>query len=38
MREKFVEAIIDFSEKEEIYFLTADLGFGSFDNLEKKTR
>jgi len=36
MREKFVEAIIDFSEKEEIYFLTADLGFGSFDNLEKK--
>lgn len=36
MRDKFVEAILDFSEKEEIFFLTADLGFGSFDNLEER--
>ncbi len=36
MRDKFVEAIINFPETKDIFFLTADLGFGSFDNLEKK--
>ncbi len=36
MRDKFVEAIINFPKTKDIFFLTADLGFGSFDNLEKK--
>ncbi len=37
MRDKFVEACIEFYEaNKNLYFLTGDLGFGSFDILEKK--
>tara|TARA_Y100000991_G_C21954195_1_gene341273 strand:+ start:160 stop:1035 length:876 start_codon:yes stop_codon:yes gene_type:complete len=35
MRDKFVEAVINFAKDDNFFFLTADLGFGSFDKLEK---
>ena len=35
MRDKFVEAILEYAKNKNLFFLTADLGFGSFDKLEK---
>ncbi len=36
MRDLFVKSIIEQSNNENLFFITADLGFGSFDLLEKK--
>ena len=36
MRDKFVEAVLEYAKNKNLFFLTADLGFGSFDKLEKK--
>tara|TARA_B100000886_G_scaffold307078_1_gene239877 strand:+ start:27712 stop:28596 length:885 start_codon:yes stop_codon:yes gene_type:complete len=36
LRDAFVESIIEQGDNRNLYFITADLGFGSFDLLEKK--
>ena len=35
MRDKFVEAVLEYTKNKNLFFLTGDLGFGSFDKLEK---
>lgn len=35
MRDEFIKAILKFAKEENIFFITADLGFGCFDSLEK---